>query len=195
MKQLVKVSQMRHFEWQLIKDLGTELCTYTLVSLSIRLPIVNLSLQQGGHCWPSVVSQTVTQAPAVSPLAVTSLVWCWLGILGISWHSSSLSCLISSLPSLPGSCLFFFLGSSFPGSSFPKSNSLCAEAEYVISLLSGFWHPFQNWKMLSVFKLGIISIYRSTLRLLQLSGCFLGMQKFCFQHLLTYTGIQLSAAW
>lgn len=124
---------------------------------------VNLSLQEGGHCWPSVVRQNATQAPVLSPLAVASLVCCWLRMLSVPWHSSSLSSPISRV-SLHFQEVVFFFTYSFPGSSIPNLNSLYAEAEYVISLLSGLWCPFMNWRMQdmpSVFKPGIIDIYRS----------------------------------
>lgn len=166
---------------------GTELWTYTLTSPSIRLPVVNSSWQQGGHCWPSIVRQNVMEAPGV-----TSLVCCWLRMLGISWHSFSFSPLISSLPLLLGSCLFS-LTCSFPGSSSPNLNSLHAEAEYAISLFRGIFpsRTGECWTC-HLYLNQVLSIFTGTPRdpcIYQVAGCFLAMEKFCFGRLCSYAQV------
>lgn len=123
MKQLVKVSQMKHIEWQLIKDLGIEPCAYTLTCPRIRLPICQPQSAAGR----SLLTQCCQAECHAGSCSVTS--------------GSCLSCVLlakdaerplaliftqlsnlQSLPSLPGSCLFFT--HSFPGSSIPNLNSL-----------------------------------------------------------------------
>lgn len=155
---------MRRIEWQLIKDLGAELCIYTLTSPSIRLPI----------CQPQSAAgrSLVTQCCQAECLVCSSCVTpgSYLSCVLLAKDGGHLLTLIfiqvsrlQSLPSLPGNCLFFFFNHSFPG--FPNPNSLCTEAEFVISLLGGFLHPFMNWRMQdmpSVFKPGIVNVYRST---------------------------------